>query len=116
MIQAGKHLLSGIDTSICNGETSYLFCLDGITYEAAEDPCDGYRSWATINETDKKCRFKFPPQEVIAIEIGVENSLILYDAINGKLVLKIETDYFDSYYPCAVFEYHPENLNINKDK
>lgn len=119
MIQPGKHYFSGIDTTSVNGEHHYLFILDGITYEAAEDPCDGYRSWATITETDKKCRFTFLPQEVILIED--ENNkdhdyVKMYDANNGKLILRIETDYFDSYYPCAIYEYHPENMKINENK
>ena len=121
MIQPGKHYFSGIDTISVNDEHHYLFILDDVTYEATENPCDGYRSWATIVETDKKCRFTFPSQEVILIENqDSENNekdyVKMYDAQNGKLILRIETDYFDSYYPCAIFEYHPENMKINENK
>lgn len=118
MIKPGKHYLSGIDTTTVNGIDYYLFILDGITYEAWEDPADGYRSWANIEKSDKTVRFTFPPQEVILIdnENNERDYIRMYDAQNGKLVLKIETDDWDNYYPIARFEYHPENMEVNKNR
>lgn len=118
MIQPGKHYFSGIDTSIVDGINYCLFILDGVTYKAWEDPDDGYRSWTNFEESNEKVKFKFPRQEVILIED--ENNereyIKMYNPKNGKLILRIETDYWDEYYPVACFEYHPENMEINKNR
>lgn len=137
IIKDGKYLLSGIgNTTLKRGfyEESVdvnLFCLDGITYGAYINPDDGFRSYGDFMQMKDgvKCQYQFPPQEVIVTNkvitgdpteddwYGEDKRLIVItDAINGKEILVVGTDFYDSYYPMAIFNYTPENLEINKNK
>jgi len=42
-----------------------------------------------------------------------EGLIDFIDIITGKPVLSVGTDWSDSYYPYAVFEFMPENMAIN---
>lgn len=135
IISDGIHYLSGIGYSTKEygwsnkGINVYLFCIDGKTYGAYEDPDDGYRSFGCLEEMDAKCQYTFPPQAVRVVNKRVdrkiehdgwleyENKFMIHilDAVNGKEVLVVGTDYSESYYPMAIFNYTPENLEINKN-
>lgn len=120
----GKHVLSGIERGVknvndyWNTECEYIrFCLDGVTYDAVEDPDDGYRSWLRELEVVKDVpKIKLPDCPVIC-EMSDKyetDILIIRDAISKKRVLSIGTDYRDDWYPVCVFNYNPENLWCNQ--
>lgn len=129
-ISEGKHMLSGVGTYTMKydyGESINvtLVCIDGIVYGAYEDPHDGYRSYGTFKKMPDNitCQYNFLPQPVIIKKVypdfannKFEEFMIILDAENGKEVLKIGTDTSDSYYPFCIFNYSPENFNINKDR
>lgn len=126
IISDGIHYLSGIGYSTKEDGWScinvYLFCIDGKTYGAYEDPDDGYRSFGCLEEMDAKCQYTFPPQAVRVVNERVDGEIEdkfmihILDAVNGKEVLVVGTDYSDGYYPMAIFNYTPENLEINKNR
>lgn len=122
----GEHYLSGIDLYDVPPEDSwgstgnaFRFILDGITYEAIEDPSDGYRSQLKeIMISETPVNYNFPPQKVIGKMKDNDESysndvLEFYDPVTDKLVLAIGTMNWDDYYPWCVLDWHPENLNIN---
>ncbi len=140
-ITEGLHYLSGIDEVIIPADLEYdpyaedkdaiALIIDGKHYISYTDPYDGYRSYGCFYETnfgDYKILNRFSPQAVIA-EYDSWNYddednyyhcegdiLILRDAVTKEIVLKVGTDHSDSYYPYAIFEWHPENLSINKNR
>lgn len=106
----GIHKLSGVET----GEDSIRFILDGVAYEAVEDPDDGYRSYmGELNITDKRIRFTFSPVEVLCSMNNDEEILEIRDTNNGETILRLGTDYSDSYYPQCVFNWMPEKMACN---
>lgn len=128
----GYHTLSGIELGMTKAKTYELddvdagyirFILDGVTYEAIENPDDGYRQYCDgIYEADKPCKFKFPPVGVEIVEKDGSREtdsdeylegLVFKDIVTDQEVLKIGTNYWDSYYPTCVFEWHPDGLAIN---
>ena len=126
-----KVKLTGVDTStvtIWDEEVnSILVEVDGVIYEAYVNPDDGYRSWGAFYESKKTIRNHFPPQELDyeLFEIDeYEDEECLWKTkrtiheftYNGNVVLRIGTDHSDSYYPYAIFSWHPENLPINKGR
>ena len=130
-ITSGKHILTGV--SHYRGKFDWrddangvCFILDGKHYFAIEDPDDGYRSYLDICASNNKiCKNVFPPQEV-DVQIfeykdrdwGDENTdaFHIVNPKDGSIILKLEEEHYDVYYPCAVWEYHPENLPINKQE
>ena len=120
----GVRLLSGIDTDILTtnyGESvnAVYFILDGIAYEAVEDPDDGYRSYLSeIQKTTNRIKNTFFPQKLIGKmkeNDSYQNNDVIqfYDAYNNKIVLELGTENWDDYYPCCVLAWYPENLSIN---
>ena len=69
---------------------------------------------------------EFPPQRVKVYSThlkefdedsyyGTEKSYItIYNSKDDSLIAEVGTDYSDSYYPCAIFRWYPQNLPINK--
>jgi len=123
----GKHILSGVDEinrQIGRAYSSELcqcinFVLDGITYTAIEDPDDGWRSMLDeIIKSDDTVKNKFQGVEVIITHIDTieKKALLFYDTKNGKLVMEIGTEYYDSYYPSFIANWSPENLSINEPR
>lgn len=131
----GKYMMSGVGSATMTDDWNGndididLFCLDGVVYGAYIDPDDGYRSYGVIRPTDYKCQYTFPPQEVIVEEVEERvphegcydydehrRFITITDAKNGKLILKVGTDYTDDYYPMAIFSYSPENFEVNQGK
>ena len=100
----------------------YIFRLNGQTYAIWENPSDGYRSYCEIEATDLPCKNTFPPQEVFVVlydgeeSYGKNEGIKVYNMDDASLILKLGTDNYDDYYPCARMEWHPENLPINKKK
>lgn len=121
----GMHKLSGVD--LC--ETTYTnkweeteivnairFILDGVTYEAIEDPADGYRSYMEeLRTTDEKVRYTFPPVDVLCSlsEKYDDDVLCFRDVANGKLILEVGTENTHDYYPYCVFNWMPEKMACN---
>lgn len=121
----GKHQLSGVDYA--DGDymkdigISIMFCLDGITYIAVEDPDDGYRSYMReIVVSDIPCKNVFNGEEVFCEhEIGKyadDDILYIKNPLTAETILKIGTEDVTDFYPCCVMEYHPENLQCNKGR
>lgn len=129
IIPNGKHMLSGVglttlhdewDDSIVEG---IVLEIDNKSYVTYTDPDDGYRSYGTFYETTELPQTTFPPQPVIAENVHVEEQdddgwptvydmLILYNE-QKDVILKVGTDHSDTYYPFAIFQWHPENLSVN---
>lgn len=131
----GVHYLSGIGHTVFKDRydddiEGELFCIDGNVYGAYIDPDDGWRSYGVIQKVDAKCQYTFPPQAVLIEHIDENRMikeddwfdyvkrelLVIKDAKNLEEVLVVGTDRTDDYYPCAIFNYTPENLEINKEK
>ena len=125
----GIHTFSGIDyvPSVMNKDrwdnfgNDILFCLDGVTYVMTEDEEDDYRSAMTDLEiTERVIKNTFPGQTVECKyaskrddEWGSTDILQIY-SLDGKLILEMGTDDTDDYYPFTVFNYYPENMDINQ--
>lgn len=127
----GLHRLQGFDTSIPNkkiddcteADEGICFILDDKKYQIYCDPSDGYRSYLTDLYTDEsvKCSNCFEAEEVFIVDASklledhnLEGIVIL--SMTGKIIGKIVTDHSDGWYPCAIVEWHPENLDDNKVK
>lgn len=127
-IKEGRHILSGIgDYAKQLGDyeedpEAVVLQIDGINYGFYVGPSDGYRSYSEVEElSDFKCQHTFSPQFV---DLEIEETprpyddydyiLKFKDAINGKIVLEVGTEFANDYYPCAVFRWFPENLEINR--
>ena len=125
----GEHLLSGVDFESVDVKdwgdrwvtaNACRFCLDGVTYAAAEDEDDGYRShmrdlivvsgepmntWPAVRVL---CRKAEPGRYATGADI-----LEVIDLATSKTVLRVGTDNTDDYYPFYVAEFTPENLAHN---
>ena len=121
IIKDGWHELSGFcDTTIideyCGEELNAIIVrIDDKNYLCYEDPEDGYRSRTEFKETDEECSNIFPPQRVMVkhYKRRDEKGMEFYNP-DFELILLVGTDYYDDYYPVARYEWHPENLPINK--
>lgn len=126
MLPLGEHLLSGVESfsvvrDYDKSISGYYLVIDDTVYAFEIDPDDGYRSYGDLSIPDnikkEDIRNSFQPVRVIISdepESGKE--AIMYairDCSNGKVILRIGTDYTDGYYPCAIFDYYPENMVIN---
>lgn len=124
----GKHTFSGCELTrepapdYCYEDYARvcIFTLDGVHYKIVEDPDDGYRSYCReLEVSDTKPKYSFPS---ISVECSMKpdgdlykhDVLIIKDAITNKPILKVGTEYVDDYYPCCIFEYHPENMCVNQ--
>ena len=118
----GNHILSGVDVigSSTNDGNSVLFILDDITYEAEEDPSDGYRSYlGNLSIINQKVSNTFYPHEVIVqiksyIDGTAATILEFIDVETNDPVLQLGTANEDDYYPYCVIHYNPENLALNR--
>jgi hypothetical protein len=126
----GKHVLTGCDMSNLKVKETWgdgyedcsviNFVLDGKTYQAIEDPSDGYRSsMSEIKESDETVKNTFQGHEVLAQmrgkgQWGSECDILdLVDVVTGKVVLSVGTDNTDDYYPSFEAVFTPENLAAN---
>lgn len=117
----GNKKLSGICYHIRDDEDDggIAFILDGVTYYIGTDPNDGYRSMCTemIIDNNIKVDYKFPSQDVIVTTLDEDDGLylLILNSTSGATILKVGTNYSDSYYPSAIIEYYPDNLPVNID-
>lgn len=94
------------------------FTVDGINYEAVEDPDDGYRSsLKLVRECSENPIKTFTPIPVVGRMRPREetdyNENIILQLLNqktGLVVMEFGTSDSDDYYPGFVAEFHPENL------
>lgn len=128
-LQDGIHYLSGIGTfsvETYDGTVdANTFCIDGTVFVAYLNPSDGYRSYGSIYpEPNARCQYMFTPQ-LVRIEYIKEleyddapnrEYYRITDVVNGKEILVVGNSYFDDYYPIALFNYTPENLEINQGR
>lgn len=121
----GRHKLSGVsyndERSRKNRfgqiENVIFFTLDGITYAAAENPEDDYRSMMGTLETSETAPSNtFDPVDVAAAMDATENILIITDIKSGLVVLEVGTNYSDHDYPFFVNHWWPENLAVNRSQ
>ena len=108
----GMHTLSGVEYI----EDGIRFVLDGHTYQANEDPEDGYRSCLRdIALCDASVQFRFEPVNVLCRmdESDDDEILEFIDTGNGKTILRIGTADFSDYYPMCVMEWKPEKMAYN---
>lgn len=113
----GKHYLSGVEYTTVEDEyyEAIKFCLDGNTYIVSKDPSDGWRSYCReVIQTNIPCKNTFFPHEVCGIYEDNTDIIRFIDVNNGKMVFRFGTEKFDSYYPCCVMEWLPENLSANE--
>ena len=116
----GSHVLTGVDIIEDTGNgAKCIFTLDGINYEAVEDPNDGYRSYLgyiRTTETAPRISFEEEKVEVCGWESRDTEGLQILCAYTGYPILVVGTRNIDDWYPCCTMEYTPENLyaNINK--
>lgn len=126
----GTHIFSGIETGTREilkwgryEDCGYIkFILDGVTYMAVEDPCDGYRCYMDeLKVVDEPCKIKLPDISVYckhcsSDEWGMESDVLdFYDETNNECFLTIGTENTDDYYPYCVLRYKPEKLAVNAD-
>ena len=128
----GVHKFSGVDyiPSTRSNEEQFkymelgndvIFCLDNVNFLLTENECDGYRScMEDLEITDRQIKNTFPPQYVKCDhytfdECGNKSDILKIFSMDDKLILEVGTDNTDDYYPYTVFNYYPENMDINKD-
>lgn len=110
---AGEHRLQAV---AYGKDGNGLFKLDGITYEAVCDEDDGYRSYMDDLTIVKDIPQMFDIPVLVSFEDAWHDDRIeILDRRNKLLVLNVGTKDLDDYYPCYVFDYHPENIFENKD-
>ena len=113
----GKHEFSGIEPytrpsdywSECEG---YYVIIDNTVYAFEIDPDDGYRSYGNLyipeNISVNDIKNRFLAQDVIITQHhrehtdGNKHFYSITDAVTGKVILEIGTDYTESYYPMAI--------------
>ena len=125
---AGKHKLTGVGQS--KYEDGYVLEIDGKKYIIYEDYPDEYRSTCSIQlvgdediyRNEKVVRFQEQEVEIIIDDFddyehsyGIDvEGLKIINPIDESVIFNAWTEDWHDYYPCAQFEYHPENLPINK--
>lgn len=124
----GVHHLTGVEMLVVTEKNGWgyaedvnavRFVLDGVVYQATEDPDDGYRSMlGTIGVIEgATVKYMFPPVKVRCAMSDEVNEEILHftDMDNGEIILKIGTDCSDDWYPWCVMEWTPENMACNQN-
>ena len=129
LLPEGKHKFSGIEPytrpgDYCRDYEGYYIIIDNAVYAFECDPDDGWRSYGNLyipkNISVNDIKNRFPAQDVIITLTHREytdNNKQFYtitDAITGKAILEIGTDYTEDFYPMAICHYYPENMAINQ--
>lgn len=129
----GKHYFSGVDHiphQRTDRDSEYydygddcLFCIDGVNYLMIEDLNDGYRSnMLDPIFTEREIVNTFEKQEVMIKHrekgsyYGDECDIMEICSMSGDLILEVGTDNIDNWYPSAIFNFFPENMEINKTR
>lgn len=122
----GNHVLDAvdIDSRVINSKydegfecTVVRFRIDGVVFEAVEDPEDGYRSsmWG-FSVSHASMKNVFQPIEIIVSTDKNGYILRFVDVITKKEIFYVGTDNYDDYYPCFVYSFMPENMRLNQNK
>lgn len=100
------------------GKSGILCAVDGfkfrigdLTFEAIENPEDGYRSSLQEFKLVENIRPTF--RESVMIKMSGDHFYLINEL--EKAVLTIGTDYADDYYPCFCFNWQPRNLSTFVD-
>lgn len=122
----GERVLTGVDLGTCKGGWDgkddcnlIRFVLDGVTWEAMEDPEDGYRSCLGIFEkSGVPVKNVFEPcwlrVEYFEGYLRKTSELLRgYDLVTGRLVLEVGTDNTNDYYPYFVANFDPTAMAAN---
>lgn len=131
----GTHFFSGVvmvnvpvgyheDNDYAEG---IVMTIDGNDWLAYTDPDDGYRSYGCLRMCNGEFNVPQFPAQVVHIknysEDGMDDSgwprkydKMVMTGPNGRLIMEIGTDHSDSWYPCSMFHYNPENLPINEGR
>lgn len=123
----GERVLTGVDFEIKqlpNNDKANLmrFVLDGVIWEAVEDPEDDYRS--SLDVLEKSCvpvQNTFPPCKLrMELFTGDKHDkaecIRGYDVVTGGLVLEVGTRNTDDYYPWYSAVFDPKAMAINAGK
>ena len=107
----GEHALNAV---LYGKNGNGIFSLDGVAYEAVEDPDDGYRSYMEEIKVVEPVEKMFDvPVMVEYIDTDSKDELIFRDRRNQKVILSLGTDEYDDYYPFYFFDYTPQNIYEN---
>lgn len=109
-----------------SGVDNNQFKLDGVVYEALEDPSDGYRSYLGSVEVKDTSNSIFFPNAIDVVYVEEDKShprdndnpnegYKLVSILTGYVWLEFGTSYGDSYYPCFYFNYHPADDTVRPD-
>lgn len=122
----GEHVLTGVEFGTrppdreayrYDDSATISFVLDGITYTAAEDPSDGYRSSMERLFVGGGVANVFPPCRVVcSIRERGEYVLEMRDVTTGKIVVEVGTSNTDDYYPCYEARFDPTAMAVNAGK
>lgn len=128
----GAHVLSGVDQGDAqlqpyegagyDVDCNWIrFVLDGVIYQATEDPDDGYRSsMRDLAIVSDPVANVFPPCAVVGTiratgEYGGNSEVLSFiDERTGKVVLEVGTDNSDDYYPSFVAFFDPRAMAANQ--
>lgn len=133
LVEGQTYLLTGVDQGMRDTEPSYGYSknvsymrliLDGVVYEAVEDPGDDYRSSLdSFSRVEAEVKNVFPAQEVVAtLDTGENNRYSYYqkDYIlelrnprTNRIILLVGTSNIDDYYPSYVQAFYPQELDAN---
>ena len=107
----GEHVLN----AVMYGENGNgVFSIDGVTYEAVEDPDDGYRSYLDEIKVTKPVKKMYEVPVVVEFNDPDDKyELVFRDKRNQKTILSLGTNYIDDYYPSYFFDYTPQNIFEN---
>lgn len=106
----GEYILTGVREEQgyerSDHYTKCSFTLDGVTYQADEDPSDGYRSYcSTVVATDLPAIQNYEVPVICTHSSEGEDILTIKNNESGETILRIGTDYTDHYYPRYVCDY-----------
>ena len=129
----GLHILTGCDYNTEQIEDDWggdfftncnviRFTLDGKTYQAIENPADGYRSsMRHCIVSDTATKNVFAGVQVLGTMAIQDDSyrdriLTLIDVETGLIVMQTGTSRADNYYPSFVARFYPANMISNHTK
>lgn len=114
----GTRVLTAVGREVLEDDrTVAYFTLDGVTYMAAENPDDGYRSMMEELEvvTPVWCMVPVHPPLVVEVRARPDDysctvqSVYMLDEVTDHVVLEVGTDYtVDECYPSFLWSWTPE--------
>lgn len=119
----GQHTLTGMSNDSIPEAGEYgqveecqvvRFTIDGVHFEAVQDPNDGYRSsLREVRISKNPPAVSIDPVRVEAVMRNAPNDEVLQfvNVKTRKPIIEIGTSEANDYYPGFVGEIHPENVN-----